>query len=277
MTRIAVISDIHGNREALKAALEDIRLKQCDTIICLGDVIAKGKHNHECVQLVKNNCDVTVRGNCDAYFSLDPDQMDNEREKNLIKAYQETMEQEDIEWLRSLNDCHEMKLSGRLVRMFHAGPDSFNNYSSNTIYASVEEKYSMFMPGKLTCSDGTADVVIFGHIHTQMMQKAFNRTLICCGSVGNALDFIRNPSKDGDVRNTVSAQYMIMEGNMSEEYGPLEFRFLCVPYDIEKELEDYDDFFEKESFEFELREGNYRSHEKIRKILLKDGIDLDQV
>ena len=112
---------------------------------------------------------------------------------------------------------------------------------------------------------------------SKSMQKAFNRTLICCGSVGNALDFIRNPSKDGDVRNTVSAQYMIMEGNMSEEYGPLEFRFLQVPYDIEKELEDYDDFFEKESFEYELREGNYRSHEKIRKILLKDGIDLDKV
>jgi protein phosphatase len=277
MTRIAVISDIHGNSEALKAVLEDIRRKECDCVICLGDVVAKGRHNHECSVLVRNACAVTVRGNCDAYFALDPSTMDNEREKNLIRAYQDTMEAADIAWLQTLPDCYEIRCSGRLVRMFHAGPDSFSNYTSNTLYASAEEKYSMFLPGKLTCSDEKADVVIFGHIHTQLMHKLFSRTLISCGSVGNSLDFIRNPEKDGDVRNTVNAQYLIMDGEESDEYGPLEFRFLQVPYEVEKELADYDDFFEKEAFEYELRQGNYRSHEKIRKILLKDGIDLDEL
>lgn len=277
MKRIAVISDLHGNLEALKAVMADIETKQCDEIICLGDVVAKGKHNHECIQLVRKKCSVTVRGNCDAYFALDPDTVESEREKNLIRSYQATMDGEDIAWLRTLKDCHEFMFSGRLVRMFHAGPDSFNNYSTNTLYASTDEKYSMFLPGKLTCSQDRADVVVYGHIHVQSLQRLFSRTLISCGSAGNALDFIRSPEKDGDVRNTVNAQYMIMEGTESNEYGQLEFRFLQVPYDIEKELADYDDFFEKDAFAYELRYGNYRSHEKIRRILLKDGIDLDKV
>ena len=46
--KIAIISDIHGNLEALKATLKDINKKQVDKIICLGDTIAKGIHPHEC-------------------------------------------------------------------------------------------------------------------------------------------------------------------------------------------------------------------------------------
>lgn len=40
--KIAIISDIHGNLEVLKATLKDINKKQVDKIICLGDTIAKG-------------------------------------------------------------------------------------------------------------------------------------------------------------------------------------------------------------------------------------------
>ncbi len=39
--KIAIISDIHGNLEALKATIKDIEKKQVDQIICLGDTIAK--------------------------------------------------------------------------------------------------------------------------------------------------------------------------------------------------------------------------------------------
>ena len=182
MKRTAIISDIHGNLEALKAVLADIETKGCDEIICLGDVVAKGKHNHECAELVRKTCAVAVRGNCDAYFSLDPDSVNSEREKNLIRAYQKTMEPDDIAWLRTLPDCHEFMLSGRLVRMVHAGPDSFNNYSSNTLYASPEEKYSMFLPGRLTCSKKRADVVIYGHTHQYRLEQMDGRIWLNPGS-----------------------------------------------------------------------------------------------
>jgi len=49
--KIAVISDIHGNLEALKATLQDIKKKKIDKIYCLGDIIAKGIHPRECIEI----------------------------------------------------------------------------------------------------------------------------------------------------------------------------------------------------------------------------------
>ena len=51
--RIAIISDIHGNLEALTTTLKDIRKRNIDKIICLGDIIAKGNHSVECLKLIK--------------------------------------------------------------------------------------------------------------------------------------------------------------------------------------------------------------------------------
>lgn len=71
--RIAIISDIHGNLEALEKTLKDIRKRNVDKIICLGDIIAKGVHSKECIRLVKENCDIVLQGNCDKYFAEEHD------------------------------------------------------------------------------------------------------------------------------------------------------------------------------------------------------------
>ena len=65
--KIAIISDIHGNLEALKATLKDIEKRKVDEIICLGDIIAKGIHPKECIQLVRKKCEIVLQGNCDLH------------------------------------------------------------------------------------------------------------------------------------------------------------------------------------------------------------------
>ena len=67
--KIAIISDIHGNLEALKATLKDIEKRKVDKIICLGDIIAKGVHPKECIELIRKNCEIVLQGNCDIHFS----------------------------------------------------------------------------------------------------------------------------------------------------------------------------------------------------------------
>lgn len=44
MDKIAIISDIHGNLEALTSVLDDIKERNINRIFCLGDIIAKGTH-----------------------------------------------------------------------------------------------------------------------------------------------------------------------------------------------------------------------------------------
>lgn len=66
MMRTAIISDIHGNLEALTAVLNDIYEKKVDKIVCLGDIVGYGPNPNECVQLVKEHTHLTVMGNHDA-------------------------------------------------------------------------------------------------------------------------------------------------------------------------------------------------------------------
>lgn len=48
----AILSDIHGNLEALHAVLDDARAQQVEEIYCLGDIVGYGPNPRECVDLV---------------------------------------------------------------------------------------------------------------------------------------------------------------------------------------------------------------------------------
>ncbi|MEJ2636790.1 MAG: metallophosphoesterase family protein [Calditrichia bacterium] len=63
--KIAVISDIHSNLAALTEALNFIRKEQVDKIVCLGDVVGYGPRPNECVELVRENCQICLMGNHD--------------------------------------------------------------------------------------------------------------------------------------------------------------------------------------------------------------------
>jgi predicted phosphodiesterase len=71
--RLALISDIHGNLEALNAVLADIAKQDIDEIYCLGDVVGYGPNPCECLDLVMKKCKLTVLGNHDQAALFDPD------------------------------------------------------------------------------------------------------------------------------------------------------------------------------------------------------------
>jgi diadenosine tetraphosphatase ApaH/serine/threonine PP2A family protein phosphatase len=64
--KYAIISDIHGNTEALRAVLEDIgRNGGADGYWCLGDVTGYGPEPGECIAMLKDLVSVCVAGNHD--------------------------------------------------------------------------------------------------------------------------------------------------------------------------------------------------------------------
>ena len=65
MTKIALISDIHSNLEALKAVLKEIKKYKTKKIFCLGDVVGYGANPNECIDLVKKNKIISIMGNHD--------------------------------------------------------------------------------------------------------------------------------------------------------------------------------------------------------------------
>jgi len=63
--RTALISDIHGNLEALNVVLGDIDQRSVDRIICLGDILGYGPDPVACVDLVAERCEWSLMGNHD--------------------------------------------------------------------------------------------------------------------------------------------------------------------------------------------------------------------
>jgi predicted phosphodiesterase len=72
VTRIAILSDIHGNMTALEAVMNDIASQNVERIICLGDVIGYGPDPCACLDQVMK-CDLCVLGNHDSSALFDPE------------------------------------------------------------------------------------------------------------------------------------------------------------------------------------------------------------
>ena len=63
--RYAILSDIHGNLDALEAVLEDLQDAAIDTYICLGDIVGYGPQPAECLHLLQRHRAVNIAGNHD--------------------------------------------------------------------------------------------------------------------------------------------------------------------------------------------------------------------
>jgi diadenosine tetraphosphatase ApaH/serine/threonine PP2A family protein phosphatase len=69
---LAVISDVHGNLDALEAVLSDVDAQGVDRIICLGDILGYGPNPIECLDAIIERCDVILCGNHDHAVLYEP-------------------------------------------------------------------------------------------------------------------------------------------------------------------------------------------------------------
>jgi predicted phosphodiesterase len=63
--RVAVISDVHANYQALEAVLKEIDAASVDAVWCLGDTVGYGPRPNECCDVVKERADHCLVGNHD--------------------------------------------------------------------------------------------------------------------------------------------------------------------------------------------------------------------
>jgi diadenosine tetraphosphatase ApaH/serine/threonine PP2A family protein phosphatase len=63
--KVAIISDLHSNREALDAVFEHIETLDVETVYCLGDVVGYGPEPEYCVDVVRDHTQLCLMGNHD--------------------------------------------------------------------------------------------------------------------------------------------------------------------------------------------------------------------
>jgi diadenosine tetraphosphatase ApaH/serine/threonine PP2A family protein phosphatase len=62
---IAIVSDVHANRQAFEVVLAEIDRSPCDRIWCLGDLVGYGADPDSCVDLARGHAELSLAGNHD--------------------------------------------------------------------------------------------------------------------------------------------------------------------------------------------------------------------
>ncbi len=184
--KIAVISDIHANLEALKTVLKDIETQKCDRIFCLGDLAMAGPQPVETVDFIMKQKDWTIiQGNTDKLI-VDFSQELFENMLNtfplMAKAIKEdvkVLRDDQKEFLKNLPPQKELEIEGVKILLVHGSPRRNNeDILPNMPIEEVEEIIS-----------GThADLILCGHTHMPAgYQTRTKQTVINDGSVGRPM------------------------------------------------------------------------------------------
>jgi len=212
--RIAVVSDIHGNRTAFEAVLADLRQTAPDLILQGGDLADSGSSPVEIVDWIRDLGWPGVLGNTDEMLfrpeSLDEFAAPLPQLASLFAAIgemaavtRELLGPERLAWLGGLPRTQK---HGHMA-LVHASPESFWRAPAQT--ASDADLESVYGPlGQ--------PVAVYGHIHHGYIRSVAGMTVANTGSV--------SLSYDGDPR----ASYLILD-----DAAPTIRR---VEYDVKREL-----------------------------------------
>ena len=175
--------------------------------------------------------------------------------------HRETLGKERMEFISQLPLYFDFYMSGSLIRMFHASKN--DTHFRIMDFDNAEEKMKLFEDE----SGKVPDIVLYGDIHIQYMQKFFNKTIVNVGSVGNIVEYLHHDNTIEDMSESLQAYYTILEGEYdSREKSSLSINFVRVPYDIEKEIEiaRKNNIPSLENYILELKTGMYRKNKKVK-------------
>lgn len=178
--KILLISDIHGNLEALEAVLA---LERWDLIYCMGDLVDYGPSSPECVELITERA-VAVRGNHDNAVAFGVDCGCGYEMKELSRKVRNiTIGQMADRHLKYLGNLPlELSIGG--YYMTHGTPKDFFAYIKPE---TQEEYFDVF-------SSVDESLVLLGHSHIPMDRMVGDKRYINPGSLGQP--------RDGDPRSS---------------------------------------------------------------------------
>lgn len=184
--KIAIISDIHGNIQALEAVMQNIKQEKCEKIFCLGDLAMAGPEPSKTIdkikELQKTTDFILIQGNTDEMIAnCDNQILHMLKENNPIMAnalqsdIQEISEEQKL-FLRNLPKQKETEIEGIKILLVHGSPRKNNE----NIYPDlkIEEVEEMI-------SQTDADIIFCGHTHMPCgYQTNTKQTVVNVGSIG---------------------------------------------------------------------------------------------
>ena len=181
---VAVLSDIHANLTALRAALRVAEARGADALVCLGDVVGYGPRPAECIDVVRAEFDLCVMGNHDLAVATGEDLDVLPRDGRLAaEHHRATLDKGRLDWL-ALLPYAEVRHGATYVHAAPLHPEAWPRLSG---HAQVREQFEAF---------DTA-VCFVGHSHKPAIVadalgvfrvRPGHRYLVDVGSVGQPRD-----------------------------------------------------------------------------------------
>jgi putative phosphoesterase len=191
MTRIAVLSDIHGNLPALEAVLAEIRAERPDAVLVAGDLVLNGPDPSavvDALRALEGDGAAIVSGNTDIavadfdYGAAFPQYQDGVPEGIRLAAEwaHDALGDEQLDWLRRLPAERRMRADDdSLVLVVHASPGSQTRGFDQALDANV-----IFERAAAT----DARVICVGHTHVPEVRDLGWKVIVNDGSAGYVFD-----------------------------------------------------------------------------------------
>ncbi len=219
--RFAVISDIHGNADALKAVLADIDRQGIDMIFNLGDHLSGPLAAKETAEIIRARPMVNLRGNHDRYL-IEKHPSDMGASDRV--AFDE-LDEDDLDWLRSLNFDHSI---GEEIYFCHATPQRDDVYWLEKVLPSGDVATKNYDEIAADMASIKAPLIFCGHTHLpRIVTLPSGQTIINPGSVGLPSYFNTHPVMHVVAAQNCFASYAVVE-RVGENWQP-NIRF--IPYD----------------------------------------------
>jgi predicted phosphodiesterase len=241
----AILSDIHSNLEAFEAVLADIgQAPPVERVLCLGDTVGYGPNPVECLDLVRQRCDVVLLGNHDQAVLFDPEGFGAAAAQAVVRTRQMLEKpgpESEPRWVflsqlpRTHTEGDLLFVHGSVrnpINEYVFPEDIYNQRKMAALFAQVGRycfQGHTHVPGVFTEEPGgrylfrTPDEIDYEH------RLDGRKTMINVGSVGQP--------RDADWR----ACYVLLDGDV--------VRFRRVEYDVETTVkkihrdDGLDDFF----------------------------------
>lgn len=204
MSKIAFISDLHGNLPALEAVLKDIEKEQVSKIYCLGDLVGYYCYFNEVVELISNKGIHCILGNHDYALVYNDGIISTSKTCTKILKWQlERASNACMTFLRNLDTSMSFEFANRFIFAVHAGLQ--DHLHEDLFYVSDEYfKTNSF----------SQDILLTGHTHLNVHMSFFNGKMwFNPGSVGQPRD--KNPN----------ACYLIIDEDLNFKFKRIEYNY----------------------------------------------------
>lgn len=209
--RLALISDVHANLEALETTFADILLRAVDRIVCLGDIVGYNREATECIALIRSADCLCVAGNHDlaACGRITTRHFSNAAARTVAWTRQQ-LTPDDLDFLGSL------PLKGNIDDRLIAVHGALHPESDCAIVRLDNDERRMLSFQALMAHPSGARICAFGHTHHAAVYQLHNDAVVVRSEQEVQLRddayYLINPGTVGKPRVTDRrASYMILD------------------------------------------------------------------